>query len=58
MNKPEGKAHIQISHWDETVRIEFSHHDISLDEVMDKFELLLLGAGFSHDQVKEYFDEN
>jgi hypothetical protein len=36
MNKPEEKAHIQISHWDETVRIEFSHHDISLDEVMTK----------------------
>ena len=57
MKEQKEQAYFEFSHWGQTVRITLDHHDISIDEAFNTFQNLLLAAGFTEGQVKEYMNE-
>lgn len=53
MNKP---FRITIEHWDQKVISEVNRSDLTLKEVIQMFERLLLAAGFSQEQIEKYYE--
>lgn len=45
---------LTAKHYDTKVSVEFEYSDISLDEVMDGFQTLLMGMGFHADGFKQW----
>lgn len=45
---------LTAKHYDTKVSVEFEYSDVSLDEVMDGFQTLLMGMGFSADGFKQW----
>ena len=44
---------ITIEHWDQKVSVEVDHSEVSIEEVFDMLQQVLLGAGWHPDQVKQ-----
>lgn len=49
-------AYMEFSHWGERVRITTDHHDIDIEEAFEMFKRLLLGSGFSQNQIDEFLE--
>ena len=45
---------LTAKHYDTKVSVEFEYSDVSLDEIMDGFETLLMGMGFRADGFKQW----
>ena len=57
MKEPKDKAYIELCHWDEKVRITFSNQDLSIEQVFEAFERLLLAAGYTQTQIDDYLNK-
>jgi hypothetical protein len=57
MKEPKEKAYFELCHWDEKVRITFANQDLTISQVFEAFERLLLAAGFSQSQIDGYLNE-
>lgn len=53
-NKP---TSFTVKHYDKTITIEIDHSDIDLNEVMETFEALTIGMGFSKDGFRDWVKE-
>jgi hypothetical protein len=58
MKEPKEKAYMELCHWDEKVRITFSNQDLTIAQVFEAFERLLIAAGYSQSQIDDYLDKN
>lgn len=56
MKEPKEKAYFELCHWDEKVRITFPNQDLSIEQVFEAFERLLLAAGYSKSQIDDYLN--
>lgn len=45
---------LTAKHYDTKTSVEFEYSDVSLDEVMDGFQTLLMGMGFHADGFKQW----
>ena len=57
MKEPKDKAYIELCHWDEEVRITFPNQDLSIEQVFEAFERLLIAAGYTQRQIDDYLNE-
>jgi hypothetical protein len=48
---------LTAKHYDIKISVEFEYSDVSLDEVMDGFQTLLLGMGYHTDGFKQWVME-
>jgi len=46
-----------VKHYDKTITIEIDHSDINFNEVMEVFESLTIGMGFSKDAFRDWVKE-
>ena len=57
MKAPKEKAYFELCHWDEKVRITFSNQDLTISQVFEAFERLLLAAGYGQSQIDDYLNK-
>ena len=53
-NKP---TSITAKHYDKTITIEIDHSDIDINELMEMFESVTIGMGFSKDAFRNWVKE-
>jgi len=51
------KSKMTFTHWGEKVSITKPNSDITMEEFWGMCKDIAAGAGFSSEQIKEYFDE-
>jgi len=52
------ESYIEISQWDKKVRITFSHHDVTAEEMVEQFINAMKGIGYAEKTIKEYIKED